>query len=367
MMAINADKEKTEKEADGRENELKQKTKQQWMANQPTNGQETHLKMTVKMEMQRMDAKFANNNAKKNEDLLKSAQDALEKAQLSAIAKISELEAEGKKAKSEKEAETAELPDMEQKLSVLEVDVLKLKSKLKILGIDLQIKEKGVSNAADAKQHANTAQDPQLSAIATSQYNEAKKALTDLESTKADLEQQLRKAKADRDTLAATVKRKSDSEKAAKAAVKTKEAATKEAVKAAKDTLHQQKAAIQKDKDTAFTAKLVAYKAQEKFAKGNRAQAKVDIMYTEEKLKNVKTDAERREDEKKMAEARGTLFKADKQNDEVAPEMVTIAKHLAAAKEKLHKHKQLIKKTKKTKQRQDLVNKLDKLENEATP
>jgi len=367
MMAMNVGKEKTEKESEERENELKQKTKQQWLSNQPSNGQETHLKMTVKMEMQQMDAKFANNNAKKNEELLKNAQDQLEKAQLTAIAKISQLEAEAKKAKSEKLEETDELPKMEETLSTLEVDVAKLKSKLKILGIDLQIKQKGVANAESAKQHAMQAMDAQVTATANSQYRDAKQSLTDVEATKADLEQKLQKAKQDRNAQATAFTAKSSSEKGAKQAVNDKEAATKEAIKSAKDNLHQQKFAIQTDKNKAFTAKLVAYKAQEKFAKGSRAQAKVDIMQTTESLKEVKTNADRREDEKKMAEARGDLFKADGQNDEITPEMVDITKILAKTKEKLHKSKQHIKKAKKTKQRQDLVNKLDKLENDATP
>lgn len=367
QMLIDQGKEKTEKDHEERENELKQKTKAQWQANAPTNAQESHLKMTVKMEMSQMDAKFADKAAKKKEDIMAKAEKDLTNAQLAAIAKISKLEAEGKKANAEKSEEAKALPAVEEKVTQLKVAIAKTKNKMQVLEVDLAIKKKAVQQGSVAVQNARISKNTVAVASTQNAYNDAKREVTDVEDKKAKLGEELGKLTKQFNEQKDEMDALSSKEKDSKTLASTKESMTKEAVKAEKLALHKQKAAIEADRDKALTAKLVSLKAREKFAKSTRAQSKVDIQNSENDMKEIKTEGERRDVEKEMADARGKMFKADKANGETTDKMVDIARKLAASKEKLHKARAKVKKAKKKEKRQDVENKLDKLENAAGP
>lgn len=364
-MLMQQGKEQKEKEAEQRENELKKKTKQAWLSNAPTNGQEEHLKMTVKMEMRQMDAKIANQAVAKKDAAMQKAQDEFQKAQVAAIARISKLEAEEKKLAADKKESAAALGPAEEKVSLLKVDVAKVDAKLKILDTDYKIKKKVVDQTSQSLEQARASQNQGAIATANGQYKDAKRAVTDLEDERAKLEEELNKhsmalTEAKNDLVAKQTKEKSN-----KSAMKSKENQTKDAVKKEKADMTKQKQAIASDREKAFTAQLVALKAKEKFAKGNRAQSKVDIQNLEAAMKDIQSEDERQSNEQKMAKARGVLFKSDKTNDETTLAMIDLVKKLAEAKEGVHKNKAKAKQAEETKQRQDVTNKLDKLENAA--
>lgn len=367
QMAIDQGKEKTQKDGEERENELKQKTKQAWMANAPSNSQETHLKMTVKMEMSQMDAKFADKAAKKKEDVMAKAEKDLQQAQLAAIAKISKLEADGKKANADKSQEAKELPGLEEKLTLVKVAVAKTQSKQKVLLLDYHMKKKAAQKALADVDRARASENVQAISSTQGAYNDAKRAVADAEDERGKLDVEMAKLKNKLNDAQSKYDVVKGKEKNSKAMASTAESNTKAAVKAEKTALAKQKAAIEADRDKALTAKIVSLKAREKFAKGNRAQAKVDIQNAEEDLKAVKSESDRRDAEKEMADARGKMFKGDKNNEETTEKMVDIARKLAASKEGLHKAKAKVRKAKKTSQRQDVNNKLDALENAAGP
>merc|ERR1711898_33363 len=119
-------------------------------------------------------------------------------------------------------------------------------------------------------------------------------------------------------------------------------------VKAEKLLMKKKKLDIATDNDKAYTSEMVALKAKEKIAKSTRANSKVTIFNTEAEMKQVKTDDDRRAAEQKIADARGDMFKADKDNDDYTHKLLETAKKLASTKELLHKSKASIQKKKET-------------------
>merc|ERR1712100_634549 len=111
-------------------------------------------------------------------------------------------------------------------------------------------------------------------------------------------------------------------------AVKSDEAGVKAQVKNEKKALERQKAAVKKDQEAADTAKMIALTSKEKVQKLAHANAKMEIFYSTEHMKTIKTDIERTELEKKMATARGVIFRAAEANDALSQSMVETARKL---------------------------------------
>ena len=102
--------------------------------------------------------------------------------------------------------------------------------------------------------------------------------------------------------------------------------------------------------------------AKEKVQKVAHANAKMEIFYSTEHMKTIKTDIERTELEKKMATARGVIFRAAEANDALSQSMVETARKLAGVKERAHKAAEAVKQRKKDTERRDVTNKLASLE-----
>jgi len=361
---VHQEKEEKKQADEAKENELKKQERNRWIKNNPTTSQEAHLKTTVAMEMKGMDVKFALQNAQKKQEIAKEADDAMKKAQLATVSKLSGLEAELKKLSMEKKKAFAQLDPLENAKSMVEIAIAKIKSKLKILAVDRVLKEKAVENAEEAHEQALKSENTAAITSTTEQYNDAKRAITDNEDEKGKLVSDLAAQQAALNEKAAALRKAQDDEKKFKQQFKGEEAQNKDAVKEEKAMLHQEKLRITGDKEKAQSAQMVALKAKEKLAKSKRANAKVSIMKAEEDIKNVKTADDRREIEKRIADDRGALFKADKDNEDVTTPLIEVARKLAATKEILHKSKAKVVKAEATKERQDVQNKLEKLENE---
>jgi len=297
--------------------------------------------------------------------VVKKAEDENQKVQLAAVSKMSFLEAELKKLTVAKKEAFAKLEPVENAKSVVEVAIAKLKSKMKILGIDRMLKDKSVKSAELAREEAQKSQNAAAITTTTQQYNEAKRAVTENEDEKGKLDAELATQTEALKAKASELQQAQADEKKFKQEYKGEEAKNKDLVKAEKEQLHKQKMSITADKEKAYSAEMVALKAKEKLAKSKRANAKVAIMKANDDIKSVKTAEDRREVEKRLADERGLLFKADKDNEDVTPPLIETARKLSATKETLHKAKSLVKKAKKTNERQNVENKLEKLENEA--
>merc|ERR1712100_981378 len=139
-------------------------------------------------------------------------------------------------------------------------------------------------------------------------------------------------------------------------------AGVKAQVKSEKKALEFQKAAVKKDREAADSAKTIALTSKEKVQKLAHANAKMEIFYSNEHMKTIKTDIERTELEKKMATARGVIFRAAEANDALSQSMVETARKLAGVKERAHKAAEAVKQRKKDTERRDVSNKLASLE-----
>jgi len=352
---------------EAKENDQKQWEKNLWLKATPSTSDEKHLKSTVKTEMGAMDAKFATQAAAKKSESEKKAETDYEKAQLAAVTKMTKMESDLKKLQSEKKSEREKLPPLEEEASKAKVEVAKVKAKIKIADVDIRMKERAVESASTALKRAQKSGDAAALSTTTNLYAAAKKAVTEEEDKKSNFLVLLDEKNADFSKEDDLLKQAQKKEKEYKLEAKSKESNTKDAIKAEKKALAQQKLAMLTDKEKAFSAKVVAMKASEKLAKGRRAGAKVKLLEDDDAMKKITTDKERLAVESKKAEHNGELFKADKDNEDVALELVDAVKILAATKETLHKAGAAVHKAKESEKRENVDNKLQKLENEDTP
>lgn len=357
--------EKSQEKQD-KENEVKKQERARWLKGQPTKNQESHLKMTVSLEMKGMDAKFAMETARKQQDAMKMAEDEMEKKKLDAVAKMSKMEGELAKLKTEKKAEFDKLKPLEEGKVHAEIAVAKLKAQVKILNVDKKLKESAVSSASAARDAASASQDPSAIATTTEQYNAARASLTENEDQRGSMTTQIGAAMEKAKTDGKAYEDAKAKEKEFKAEYKASQTKNKDLIAMEKKLLKQQELQLTADKERAATSEVVAMKAKEKMAKSKRAQAKVELAKGKEKMMSVKTEEERQDLEKEMAKQRGEMFKADQENDEVSHPLIAEAKKLSGYKEKLHKAKGNVKKAKEEDDRQNVDNKLQKLESGET-
>jgi len=354
-------------DAERKENSEKKAERNRWLSNQPTNSQESHLKMVVNMEMKGMDAKFAMQNAAKKEELAKKARDTFEANQLATVSKLSFMEAELKKLQLKKKEYFDKLKPFEEDKGTAEISIAKLNSKLKINTIERKLKDMAVVNTEQALTAAQRSQNAASIQTCTGQYNDAKQAVTASEDEKGELMSQLQAAHTVLEQKTKALQEAQEEERKYKEEYKSEEIKNKDLVKEEKAAMKKQKLQITADEEKAYTSKMIAYKAKEKKAKSIRANAKVDIWKANEDMKKVTTPETRHEVEKRLADSRGEMFKADQDNEEVLGPLLQAAKDLARTKEILGKAKAAVKKKKEADDRQDVANKLDKLEAESVP
>merc|ERR1712196_514685 len=290
------------------------------------------------------------------------AQDKFQKQQLAAVAKLSQIEADGTKSKMGLEEAKKKLFPLKKAVADQEVVVAKLSSSLVIAGLDLKTNEARVAAAEKAVKEATTVGDKAALAAMTEQLNEAKKKIAATEAEQAKIRENIKKAQDE-------LKKRQTAEKAQQKTttqlaktVEDDEAGVKAQVKTEKKALEKQKAAVKKDQEAADAAKMIALTSKEKVQKVAHANAKMEIFYSTEHTKTIKTDIERTELEKKMAKARGVIFRAAEANDALSQSMVETARKLAGVKERAHKAAEAVKQRKKDTERRDVTNKLASLE-----
>merc|ERR1712196_218677 len=273
------------------------------------------------------------------------AQDKFQKQQLDAVAKLSKIEADGTTSKAGLEEAKKKLFPLKKAVADQEVVITKLGSSLVIAGLDLKTNEAKAALAA-----------------MTEQLNEAKKAIAATEAEQAKIREDIKKAQEElkKRQKAEEAQQKKTTELAG--AVESDEAGVKAQVKSEKKALEFQKAAVKKDQEAADSAKMIALTSKEKVQKLAHANAKMEIFYSTEHMKTIKTDIERTELEKKMATARGVIFRAAEANDALSQSMVETARKLAGVKERAHKAAEAVKQRKKDTERRDVTNKLASLE-----
>lgn len=345
-----------------RADEALAKEKAGFVSGVPTKSQEDSIKNKVdeanKLNIAKMAAKgaqVAGQNAIK-------AQNKFQQEQLAAVAKLSKLEANGTKAKAELEVvKKADLPL--QKLAVdQEVVLAKLKSSLVIAGLSLKTDEAQAATAQKAVQEATSAGEKNAIATMEAQLTEAKKAIADTEANQAKIRETIKTAQVELSKRKAAAGVSAKKLKTLTTAVSTDEESVKAKVKEEKSTLAKQNAALKKDQESADAAKMIALASQEKVQKVARANAKMEVYFSTKHMESIKTDIERTELEKKMASARGVIFKADAANDSLSQQMVATARKLAGVKERAHKAAAALVQRQKDTKRRDVTNKLAKLE-----
>lgn len=358
------EKEKKTMEEEQRENDQKKWEKNLWLKATPSTSDEAHMKQTVKEQMAVMDAKFAGQAAEKKEEAEKKAEDDLEKAELAVVTKVTKKEADLRKIDVDKKTETDKLGPLEQAAATAKVEVAKVEAKIKIADVDIRMKERAVEAASDALKQAQKSGNPDSLATSQTAYGTAKKAVVEEEDKKSKFLVLLDEKKTDyakESDLHSTAVTK---EKEFKTEAKGKETAVKDEIKAEKKALAEQKHAMLVEKEKAFSAKVAAAKANEKIAKSKRADAKVNLMKDEDELKKVSTDKQRLDVEQQESQHKGDLFKADEENENYTRELIETAKVLSATKETLHKAAKTVAKAKDSDKRENVDNKLQKLENE---
>merc|ERR1711939_85027 len=199
-------------------------------------------------------------------------------------------------------------------------------------------------------------------AAMTEQLNEAKKAIAATEAEQAKIREDIKKAQEGLKKRQKTEEAQQKKTTELAGAVESDEAGVKAQVKNEKKALEFQKAAVKKDQEAADSAKMIALTSKEKVQKLAHANAKMEIFYSTEHMKTIKTDIERTELEKKMATARGVIFRAAEANDALSQSMVETARKLAGVKERAHKAAEAVKRRKKETERRDVTNKLASLE-----
>jgi len=290
------------------------------------------------------------------------AQDKFQKEQLAAVAKLSKIEADGTKSKAGLEEAKKKLFPLKKAVADQEVVITKLGSSLVIAGLDLKTNEAKVAAAEKAVKEATTVGDKAALAAMTEQLNEAKKAIAATEAEQAKIRENIKKAQEELKKRQKTEKAQQKKTTELAGVVESDEAGVKAQVKNEKKALERQKAAVKKDQEAADAAKMIALTSKEKVQKLAHANAKMEIFYSTEHMKTIKTDIERTELEKKMATARGVIFRAAEANDALSQSMVETARKLAAVKERAHKAAEAVKQRKKDTERRDVTNKLASLE-----
>merc|ERR1711907_865430 len=285
------------------------------------------------------------------------AQDKFQKEQLAAVAKLSKIEADGTKSKAGLEEAKKKLFLLKKAVADQEVVITKLGSSLVIAGLDLKTNEAKVAAAEKAVKEATTVGDKAALSAMTEQLNEAKKAIAATEAEQAKIRENIKKAQEELKKRQKTEEAQQKKTTELAGAVESDEAGVKAQGKNEKKALE-----FKKDQEAADAAKMIALTSKEKVQKLAHANAKMEIFYSTEHMKTIKTDIERTELEKKMATARGVIFRAAEANDALSQSMVETARKLAAVKERAHKAAEAVKQRKKDTERRDVTNKLASLE-----
>lgn len=361
-IAVSEKKASDEASKEKRADEALSKEKAGFVNGVPNIQQEEALKNKVDQVNKANIAKMAAKGAEVAAANAIKAQDKFQKQQLDAVAKLSKIEADGTKAKAGLEEAKKKLFPLKKAVADQEVVITKLGSSLVIAGLDLKTNEAKVAAAEKAVKEATTVGDKAALAAMTEQLNEAKKAIAATEAEQAKIREDIKKAQEELKKRQKTEAAQQKNTTELAGAVESDEAGVKAQVKNEKKALEFQKAAVKKDQEAADAAKMIALTSKEKVQKLAHANAKMEIFYSTEHMKTIKTDIERTELEKKMATARGVIFRAAEANDALSQSMVETARKLAAVKERAHKAAEAVKQRKKDTERRDVTNKLASLE-----
>lgn len=362
QLAVEAAQAAAEQAEEEKENDAKNAEKAKWMNGTPTKAQETKLKNSVNAQNRQAAARFAAQGAQAAAAEEAAAQANYQKQQLQAVKNLSEVEAEGAKAKSEKKEAAAKAQKLEMNTAEKEVDLAKAKAKLKMAELDLTTHTQSVTVAQNALDDARKSGDSSAIAAAQASYVDAKETLATSESAHANMKNEV-------NDVDNAVKEMQDKLKKAKSAVSQLDktiqenaAAIKQAVKQQKANLAKEKLAMLRETEKADAARMIALKSSEKVAKVKRANANVQLYIQGEKMKDIKTDAQRVKLEKEMGAERGVVFKADATNARLTTKLVDAAKGLAKANERADKANRQGNRDKTKKERADVTNKLAALE-----